>query len=52
MEQEIREEIQILYFVEDGESCWTLDLDEVEMCERRGYPYTIVTYARKEESDV
>ena len=52
MEHEVPREVQILYFTEGGEPCWTLDLDEVEMCERRGYPHTIVTYIRKEDVDV
>lgn len=48
-EQEINDQVKILYFVEDGQTCWSLDLDDVDTCERRGYPYTIVTYVRKED---
>jgi hypothetical protein len=36
--------VDILYFIEDGVPCWTLDLDEVETCKRRGYPYRVVSY--------
>jgi hypothetical protein len=45
------DEVSIVYFVENGVQCWSLDLDDVDMCERRGYPYTVVKYTRKEAQD-
>jgi hypothetical protein len=41
------DEVPIVYFIENGEQCWSLDLYDVDMCERRGYPYAVVKYTRK-----
>lgn len=40
----VQEEVKILYYIENGVQCWTLDLDEIEMCKRRGYPYVVAVY--------
>ena len=40
----LQEEVKIVYYIEDGVQCWSLDLDDVEMCKRRGYPYVVAVY--------
>ena len=45
---EIPETVQILLFIENGEQCWTLNVEDVEKCKRRGYPYKIVEYTKRE----
>jgi hypothetical protein len=37
-------EVKILYYIEAGEQCWSLDLDDIEKCKRRGYPYFVASY--------
>ena len=51
-ELETHKEVSILYYIEDGEQCWTLDLDDVDMCKRRGYPYVIVEYQNKVDAEI
>ena len=41
---DVEPSVQVVYYIEDGEQCWTLDLDYVEKCERRGYPYEVIEY--------
>jgi hypothetical protein len=41
---EPRKEVKIVYYIEDGMECWSLDLDDIEMCKRRGYPYVVAVY--------
>lgn len=45
---ETTETVQILFFIENGEQCWTLNVEDVEKCKRRGYPYKIVEYTKSE----
>lgn len=40
----VHEEVKIVYYIENGEQCWSLDLDDIEMCKRRGYPYVVASY--------
>lgn len=40
----IHEEVKIVYYIENGVQCWSLDLDDIEMCKRRGYPYIVAVY--------
>lgn len=39
-----QEEVSVVYYIENGEQCWSLDLDDIEMCKRRGYPYVVAVY--------
>ena len=41
----IPETVQVLFFIENGEQCWTLDLSQEDKFKRRGYEYKIVDYA-------
>jgi hypothetical protein len=38
------EKMKIVYYIENGEQHSSLDLDDVEMCIRRGYPYVVAVY--------
>lgn len=48
---EPQDEVKILYYIEGGEQCWSLDLDDVDMCQRRGYPYVVAVYKLGEIGD-
>jgi len=41
---EIRPDIKVYYFIEDGNLCWSLDEYELTRSKRRGYPYRVVDY--------
>ena len=45
-EIEIQPSVQVVYYIENGEPCWTLDLSYVEKCKRRGYPYKVIEYKK------
>lgn len=40
----IPESVKIVFFIENGVQCWSLDEDDIEMCMRRGYPFKVVKY--------
>lgn len=43
----IPHQIEVLIYEEDGEICWTLDTDFVEVCNKRKYPYELVAYTEE-----
>jgi hypothetical protein len=40
----LHEEVKIVYYIKDGVQCWSLDLNDIEMCKRRGYHYVVAVY--------
>lgn len=42
----IPDTVKIVFYVQDGVQCWTLDTDEITTFDRRGWPYRVVEYAQ------
>jgi hypothetical protein len=42
----IPDTVKIVFFVQDGEECWSIYKEDIEKCQRRGYPYRVVEYTK------